>query len=154
MAKWTDKQAAVRALEQNGKVDPNDLIEAAKDRKHPCHDDFTWDVRVAAEERWRDQARAVIRKCRFDVLVEDVTESVVQYLPSGNDDHLFVSLPRLRGKAKTKAVMLAELDMLLGLIARIRGIALGKQNIIGPNLAAQLAIVLGMVQALQAEMEE
>ena len=154
MVKWIDKAAAIRALEHDGKVDPDDLIEAAKATSHPCHDDFTWNRHAAAQERWRDQARALIRRCKFSVLVDDVTERVVQYLPSGDEESLFISVPRLRAKGQTKAAMLAELRMLLGLVARIRGIALAKQGIIGPNVAVQLGVVSGIVEALLVEMEE
>jgi hypothetical protein len=152
--KWTEKEESIRSLERGGKVDPLDLIAAARSPEHPCHDDFTWDVEAAAQERWRDQARSLIRRCKFDVLVEDVTESVVHYIPSPDDEPFFVSVPKLRGKAKTKAGMLTELNMLLGLVARIRGLALAKQNIIGSNVSAQLCIVLDMVKALKSEMEE
>ena len=85
MAKWADKAAAILALERGGKIDPNDLIEAAKSASHPCHDDFTWDVKAAASERWRDQARKLIRRVEFEVTVDDATESVVRYVPHDDD---------------------------------------------------------------------
>jgi hypothetical protein len=86
-------------------------------------------------------------------VIEDVTESVVHYVPSVDDDPLFVSLPKLKGKKKTKAAMLTELNMLLGLVSRIRGIALAKQNIIGGNVASEMSVISDMVKALKAEME-
>ena len=113
MAKWSDKESAIRALEKNGKVDPNDLIRAAQNPSHPCHQDFTWDVEQAAKERWRDQARYLIRKCRFDVTFEDVTSPVVQYVASNTEESVFVSLPKMRGKAAVRETMLGELDQLL-----------------------------------------
>ena len=54
---WKAKEAAIRALEKNGRVDPAELIEVARDPEHPCHSSFTWDIEQAAQERWRDQAR-------------------------------------------------------------------------------------------------
>ncbi len=100
MIKWAEKEAAIRSLERGGKVDPVDLIDAAKKPSHPCHGEFTWDVKQAAKERWRDQARKLIRRCTFEVTVEDVTSPVVHYVacPDAEDD-TFVSVPKLRGKA-------------------------------------------------------
>ena len=120
MATWTEKEVAVRSLESGGKVDPEDLIEAARDESHPCHGDFTWDVGAAALERWRDQARSIIRKCKFEVIVDDVTTSVVRYVESTDNDPVFVSLPKIRGVAKTSAVMQRELQMLHGNACRVR----------------------------------
>jgi hypothetical protein len=153
MAKWSEKEAAIRALERGGKVDPNDLIEAARSEGHPCHEDFTWDVHEAACERWRDQARAIIRRCKFEVQHEDITMPVVQYIPSQDDDRTFTSLPRIRSKAKTNEIMLAELDMLLGLVARIHGIAFAKQGIIGPGVASKLSAVSRLVEECRSELD-
>jgi hypothetical protein len=151
--KWSTKEASIRSLERNGRVDPSDLIKVAKNKKHPCHDDFTWDVEAAAQERWRDQARKLIRRCSFEVHVEDATSPVVNYIPAPDDELVFVSVPKLRGKAKTQAVMLTELNMLAGLVSRVHGVALAKQGIIGGNVAAQLGAVLEIVKALQEELE-
>lgn len=155
MARWKDKETAIRSLENNGRVDPNELIEAARSSDHPCHSDFTWDVAQAAGERWRDQARELIRQCKFEVLVEDVTVSVVRYIPSPDaDDPVFLSLPKIRGKAKTVAALLAEINMLLGLASRIRGIALAKSGIVSGEVAAQLGVICDQIEGLKSELEE
>lgn len=96
MAKWTDKEAAIKALERGGRVDPNDLIKAARNPDHPCHGDFTWDVDQAASERWRDQARYLIRQCKFEVLVEDHgPRSVTYYVSEAGETDVFQSLPKM-----------------------------------------------------------
>ena len=155
MIKWAKKEAAIRSLERGGKVDPLDLIDAAKDSSHPCHGEFTWDVKQAAKERWRDQARKLIRRCTFEVTVEDVTSPVVQYIahPAADID-MFVSVPKLRGKAQVTAMMLTEVNMLLGLASRIHGVALAKQGILGPAVAGQLASIVDLTKILKEEMEE
>lgn len=151
---WKVKEAAIRALEKNGRVDPVDLIEAARNPDHPCHDDFTWDVDQAAAERWRDQARALIRTCKFEVLVEDIGNAVCMYVPSGDEDATFVSLPKIRSKSQASAVVLAEVSMLLGNASRAYGIALAKTNIVGAGVVAQLLSIREQVAALKAELEE
>jgi hypothetical protein len=153
MAKWTEKEAAIRALENNGTVDPNDLIEAARAERHPCHNDFTWDIHDAAAERWRDQARALIRKCKFEVRIEEITERVVQYIPSNTEEATFMSVPKLRSKAKVRENMRCELDMLLGLVGRIRGLSIAKQNILGAHVTSTLNTVHDLVKGLRDDIE-
>lgn len=150
---WKDKEAAIRSLERGGKVDPLDLIEAARDPSHPCHSSFTWDVEQAAAERWRDQARALIRACKFEVLVEDVTTPVVQYVASPDDDATFISVPKIRSKGKASSVVLAEIRMLHGNAARAYGIALAKSRIVGTDIVAQLGAIRDQLASMLAEME-
>jgi len=152
--KWADKEAAIRSLESGGKIDPLDLIEAARDPEHPCHSDFTWDIDQAAAERWRDQARELIRSCKFEVRVEDVGSRVCMYVPSGDEDATFVSLPKIRSKAQASAVVLAEVAMLLGNASRAYGIALSKTNIVGADVVVQLKAIRELVATLKAELED
>lgn len=153
MSAWSEKEASIRALERGGKVDPVDLIEAARDPGHPCHDEFTWDIDAAAQERWRDQARSIIRKCKFDVVYEDVTTPVVRYVPCGDDDTTFLSLPKLRSSSTVSAVLSAELKMLHGLSARVYGIALAKQNIVGAGVVGELGLIRDQLGVLKESME-
>lgn len=154
MSSWKEKEAAIKALERGGKVNPLDLIQAARSPDHPCHNDFTWDIQAAAEERWRDQARAMIRRCKFDVIYEDVTTPVVQYVPCGDDETVFLSLPKIRSSSKTSAVLSAELKMLHGLASRVYGIALAKQNIVGTSVVSELEAIKNQLAALKESMEE
>lgn len=151
---WKEKEAAIRALEKNGRVDPVELIEAARDPEHPCHESFTWDVQQAAEERWRDQARELIRSVKFEVQVEDVGQRVCMYVPSGDEDAVFVSLPKIRSKSQASAVVLAEVAMLLGNASRAYGIALAKTNIVGADVVVQLKAIRDLVATLKSELEE
>jgi hypothetical protein len=154
MAKWADKAAAIRALEEGGKVDPNDLVNAAKKASHPCHEDFTWDVKAAAGERWRDQARKLIRRVEFEVVVDDVTESVVQYVPNDDDDdHQFRSLPKVRSKSVAGSLLASEVAMLHGLASRVFGIAMAKHGLIGDDKVATLRMVRDTLAELKVELE-
>lgn len=154
MAKWADKEKAIRALEKGGKVDPNALISAARSPRHPCHEDFTWDVEEAARERWRDQARELIRKVHFEVQVEDATESVVMFVPNEGDEHLFRSLPKVRSKVQASSILASELAMLHGLSARVYGIALAKQGLVGADKVAKLRMIRDTLAELKAEFED
>lgn len=154
MVKWIDKEKAIRALEKNGSVDPLDLIKAAKNPKHPCHDDFTWDVKKAAAERWRDQARELIRRVHFEVQISEATESVVMYVPddSDGDEPIFQSLPRIRNKDQASNVLATEVAMLHGMAARVYGIAIVKESLVGGDKVAVLRTVRDTLAGLKAEL--
>ena len=150
---WAVKEAAIRSLEAGGKVDPADLIKAARKPSHPCHGDFTWDVDAAAEERWRDQARALIRTCSFEVQVEEVGQRVVNYVASGDDDSLFVSVPKLRGKNKIQALFLSEVAMLLGNASRVVGLATAKSGLIDVEILLPMEEIQRRIRAVKESLE-
>ena len=154
MIKWSDKEAAVKSLQRNGRVDPVDLIEAARAQSHPCHADFTWDIGQAASERWRDQARKIIRQCKFEVIVEDVTTPVVSYVPSPERDDTFVSVVKLRSQSRVSIVLASEVAMLHGEASRVYGLALAKQGIVGDGVVSQLGSIRDQLGGLKDDLLE
>jgi len=56
--------AAITAA-HDGRLKPEDVWKAAKAPRHVLHKHFEWDVQVAAEAHWTDQARALIRCIRI-----------------------------------------------------------------------------------------
>jgi hypothetical protein len=71
-AKQRDIRNRLRELEDaTGFLDLDTVIEAARDPKDLLHEHFTWDVEKAAYERWKDQARALIRSVKY---VEQTTQ--------------------------------------------------------------------------------
>jgi len=154
MVRWKDKEASIRALERDGRVDPEDLIKAARSPSHPCHEDFTWDVEKAARERWRDQARAIIRRCQFEVIVEELTEPVVRYVPTDDDDDgTFLSLPKIRSVTRVSNMLAAEVAMLHGMAARVYGIALAKSGMIDGKHITTLRNVRDTLRGLNEELQ-
>jgi len=53
-----------------GYIEPQALINAGRDPGSPIHNQFTWDVDKAAQERWTEQARDLIRIVRMEITVE------------------------------------------------------------------------------------
>ena len=154
MTTWKEKESAVRQLEKNGKVNPVDLVEAARDPEHPCHSDFTWDIEKAASERWRDQARSIIRKCKFEVIVGEVTTPVVRYVHNDNGETpIFESVPKIRSASKTSDVIKTELAMLHGNAARVYGIALSKESIVGSQMVSKLETIKTTLQELKESLK-
>jgi len=46
----------------------DELIEASKDPSSPFHDQYTWNVKKAAHERWREQARKMVASVRIVII--------------------------------------------------------------------------------------
>ena len=151
MIRWADKEAAIRSLEKNGRISPDDLVAAARAKGHPCHGDFTWDLKKAARERWRDQARGLIRRVRFEVEIAEATERVVMYVPDDGDgdEHVFRSLPRIRSRIQAGGVLAAEVAQLCGAASRAYGIALAKQALVGPAAVDQLRAIRDLAAELR-----
>jgi len=51
----------VERMKDLGPITPARVVEEAKQPTSPFHNGFTWDVHQAAEERWADQARYILR---------------------------------------------------------------------------------------------
>ena len=55
------------AANHNGELQPQHVVEAAKDRRHPLHKHFEWDDKKAADAFRLDQARSIIRIVRTQI---------------------------------------------------------------------------------------
>lgn len=71
---------ALLALEQDGRLVPADVVEAARDPRSPLHSHFEWDDSTAAEKYRIEQARTLIRSVKVEVTVREVPLSAVAYV--------------------------------------------------------------------------
>lgn len=77
----TDLAQELKALERSdGRLLPDDVVEAAKDPGSPLHSHFTWDDSEAARLHRINEARALIRRVRVEVTVHEVPLSAVAYV--------------------------------------------------------------------------
>lgn len=71
----------LRELEQeNGRLLPLDVVNAARDPDSPLHSHFEWNDSDAAEKYRLMQARTLIRSVRIEITVRDVPLSCVGYI--------------------------------------------------------------------------
>ncbi len=67
---------AIRSLEdESGRVTPQQVVTAARDKASPLHDLFDWNAKEAAGKWWLHQAREVIGAVRIQIVN---TESAVK----------------------------------------------------------------------------
>lgn len=144
---WAAKEQSIMELAHDGHVDTSDLIRAARNPDHPCHGDFTWDDATAADERRHDQARALIRRCEFQVVYEE-HETKAPVFVSHPTDRDFLSLGKIRGVRTTSAVLDEEIRRLHGVASRVYGIALAKVNIVGVETVEKLKNVHDLLATL------
>ena len=71
---------AIAALERSGLVTADRTVEAARDKKHPLHNDFEWDDRKAAHQSRLDKAREIIASVRLVVKTETQRITSIAYV--------------------------------------------------------------------------
>lgn len=145
---------ALRQLERNGKIDPHDVIDEARDPDSVLHSHFEWDDTKAAEAYRMDQARTLIRSVRFEVIYEDRVFKPVRYVAERSEDVTsYLVLPRIRTLKKSNEVLLHEIRAMHGHAARVAGIAASQQEVLGHALVNKVRGILDSIAALQAELE-
>ena len=116
---------ALKALERQGKLTPDDLVIAAKNPKHPLHDRFDWDDTVAAQ-RWRvHQAREIINSVQAVVTTESRTLEAPVYvrdprIQDGSQGYLAIEGMSVRDK---RAALLLEVARVVSALDRAQRLA-------------------------------
>jgi hypothetical protein len=118
---------AVLALEVDGRVTPEAVLEAAADPASPLHDHFEWDDAAAAQQHRLEQARSLIRSVRVQITTETRVVSTVHYVrdPSvSSGEQGYVSVTRLRSEPETARAMLRmELQRVQSCLSRAEELA-------------------------------
>lgn len=94
-------EAAIQAIadKNGGRVTASQVVTAARNKDSALHSWFTWNIKEAAEERWLEQARALIRSVRVEVTTTHFTVQAPAYVRDPTVDPRlqgFASLARLR----------------------------------------------------------
>ena len=117
----------LRLEQDNGHLDPNDVIEAAKSPGSPLHSYFEWDDSTAAAKYRLDQARALIRSVKIEVTIHDVPLSCVGYVrdPEADADIAgYRNVVKLRSEEDAaRAVIMDEMKRVSAAISRAKAVA-------------------------------
>lgn len=136
-------EKALAEIAASGELIPDRVVEAARDPASALHAYFTWDNDEAAK-RWRaEQARALIRSVKIEVIVEERAIVVPRYVhdpdaPSGG----YVATASIAPASdKAVRVMHDELQRVLGALERARAVAatLGLSDVVERTIAAARA---------------
>lgn len=127
----TDKlgavRTAIRALEVEGRLTPQAVVDAAKDPDSALHDRFEWDDSKAAAEFRLEQARELIRMVRVQIETDERVVSTVRYVHDPDlraGEQGYVSVPvLLRNPESARKAVLTELTRAEAALERAEGLA-------------------------------
>jgi hypothetical protein len=126
--KFVIKRAIEETANDDGIVTADAVVDAARNKNSPLHDEFEWDDSVAGHQYRLDQARSLIREVRYISL--DVTESVIKTVAYVRDPRLppktqgYVSLQSVsRNKKLAADVVMAELNRCEAALNRANDVA-------------------------------
>jgi hypothetical protein len=117
--------AALR--DPSGTLLPEAMVEKARDKTSAMHYWFTWDVDEAAQKRWEDEARDLIRHLRISIVINDTVYIYPQYVrdPSVSASQQgYIETIRLRNdKDNAKEMLVREMSRISALMQRARSLA-------------------------------
>jgi len=133
--------------DETGYLDVDLVIRTARDNPNdPMHPCFTWDVEKAAWERWREQARAMIRRVRY---VEQTTRHELNDVPhyvsvtTAPPSSGYRALDRVaQHQEQSREVFNDEIRRAIAAVERARGVSdiLGMRNALETVLEQLIAI--------------
>lgn len=104
----------IRALEHQGIITPDAVLEDARNEDSPLHKYFEWDDTVAANAYRKDQARELIRSVRLVLTENKFQISSIAYVRNPDaeaDEQGYTSVVELRSdKEKARRALTAELQ--------------------------------------------
>jgi DNA-binding NarL/FixJ family response regulator len=123
-------QQAMRAFSEKhgGRFTAEMLVEEARaNPTGPFYKYFEWDIAKAAWNYWVDQARALIRSIRVDIVIEDKEYRLAEFVhdPEVKRGHQgYVAVRKLRQEpANAESVILNEFSMAAAFLDRARGLS-------------------------------
>lgn len=135
-----------------GRLSPPDVVEEAASPDSLLHEFFEWDDVVAGEKYRLEQAQTLIRRVKFEVIVDEATVRSVRYISEPNDDKsMYIAQPKIRSAKHASSVMAAELARLLGNVERTLGIARIQAAILPDGIAENLESVRRSIADILAE---
>lgn len=82
MTSMAARRAALEALaDREGNIRPEDVVEAARNPRHPLHGEFEWDLGKAAYTAWIARARTLIASVRVVVVTSPPVKAFDLPLP-------------------------------------------------------------------------
>jgi hypothetical protein len=148
-----EKADAIRALaDENGYIEPRDVVAAARDPGSPLHDEFPWDTQTAAEAYWIDQARRLIRLVKIEITIDEKVIRSVAYVvdpdrPPRSRRYVDLTVAATH-QAMSQEILFAEMERVTAAIRRAQEVA----TVLGlrPQLDVLLDNVRNVVDAAEA----
>jgi hypothetical protein len=143
------------AKANDGRLTPDNVVDAAEDEASPLHQCFEWDNDAAAHMFRVEQARHLIRSVRVDVTTSHHTVRVPAFVHDPEcerGEQGYVSIRQLSSdEDKSREVVIAEFSRAASALRRARAVAmaLGIEEQID-DISEQIKRVVDSVQAVAA----
>jgi hypothetical protein len=122
-----------RLEDRRGRITPELVLDAARDKRSVLHDCFDWDDTIAAE-RWRlEQSRELIRSVKFTVIYKDAEVQSVKYVRNPDvpiDCQGYISTIKIQHRSSADMIK-AELNAIVALLNRAESLAIAKEDDLG-----------------------
>ena len=129
------KVQAIQAIADahGGHITPEMVIEAARDKRHPLHNEFDWNVKSAAHKHWQNTARHIIRSVKIVYRVEHKNVTAVAYARDPDADSKtqgYISVASIRSDEDVaRDIVIAEFKRVRSALKRARDLA----NVLGAS---------------------
>ena len=148
-----EKAELIRSLaDEEGFIEPQSVIDEARNPRSILHEDFPWNVAEAAQAHWIEVARRLIRFVKIEFIVDTRTLSSVAYVvdpdrPPKSKRFIDIQMAATQ-REKAHAILLAEMMRITSAIRRAQQVAaaLGLR----PQLDAMLMDVESMIREADA----
>ena len=141
-----------RLEDQQGRLDPRDVVDAARNPDSPLHSLFPWDDELAADAHRLNVARALIRRVKLVVRVDEQKFRVVQYVRDPQRDPKesgYLASTKVKSRSIATAVMLAEVARLSGVAKRAARLARLYEAKLPEGVCAGCGTILEAVMAVE-----
>ena len=142
----TDKMGKIRKelkkLTEDGILEPESVVDAARDPKSAMHDQFNWDDSEAAHSYRLQQARALIKRVVVEVVRADQERVLV---PS------FIRSPTGRGYEATQEVTVNTMDRQTVVLRALLQVATILRNLAAPEVDGLLKHTEEVISSLKSE---
>jgi hypothetical protein len=130
MASMKIRAAACKALENaHGRITAKILVDAARSKTHPLHNDFDWNDKTAAHEHRLDVARGILASVRLIITRGKLQIPCVAYVrdpDAASDKQGYVNTTQLCTEAETaEKTIFAEIAHIQSRLERARELAFG-----------------------------
>lgn len=132
----------LKKLTEEGVLDPENVVEAARNPKSAMHDQFNWDDSEAAHAYRLQQARALIKRVVVEVVRPDQQTVLV---PS------YIRSPTGKGYEMTQEVTVNTMDRKTVVLRALLQVATILRNLAAPEVDDILKLTEEVIESLQSK---
>jgi hypothetical protein len=146
--KFTDeeKQAIISLESKQGKLTPQQVLEAARDEESPLHRFFEWDDSTAAEAYRVEQARDLIKKVKVIIQYEETEIKLPRYMRDiemESDEQGYINVGKIRQKS-VGDTLVNELGGAAALLKRAYAFSIAKTEQLPAGVSEEIETLIQM----------